>query len=408
MKILLTSILTFPGAGGIWTYVLELAKGLRSLGHTVDILAVHPGTKRFYLFYENRMVEDKSITELVSRTLALHRQTMSQLGGKINLFEWRRYRLELVAASLRLKQYDLIHAQEVFSAIALSRVKPKDIPLVTTIHGAIRDEFIIKGILNPSTPKRDAYVTKLEKTGIMSSTSVIVPTKYMKNRFITDFQVPENHISIIPLGFNLDQFRVQMEQPTDIQKAGNQKVIICSARLEREKGHIYLLEALQKLRKVRTDWKCLLAGSGSLHKMLKDQCVRLGLNKHVVFLGYRRDIPALLRESDIFVLASIQENHPYAIMEAQAAGKAVIGSSAGGIPELIEHQKTGLVFPKKDSHSLFLQLSTVLENQHLRDSLSSQAREFADGQWAVETMLNRVVANYTRLALTAKGRKSFV
>ncbi|WP_200760366.1 glycosyltransferase [Effusibacillus dendaii] len=73
------------------------------------------------------------------------------------------------------------------------------------------------------------------------------------------------------------------------------------------------------------------------------------VNENIVFFGSRWDVPALLRLSNIVVLASLQDMHPYTLMEAQVAGKACVTSVAGGIPEVVQHGETGLIFKTGNS-----------------------------------------------------------
>jgi hypothetical protein len=120
------------------------------------------------------------------------------------------------------------------------------------------------------------------------------------------------------------------------------------------------------------------------------------MEKEVLFLGNRADVPALLSAADICVLASIQENCPYAVMEAQVAGRAMIASAVGGIPEMIRHGETGLLSEAGSSDSLFRQLRQALDDDELRKGLGERAHIWGANQWSLERMQTQTTAVYER------------
>jgi glycosyltransferase involved in cell wall biosynthesis len=96
----------------------------------------------------------------------------------------------------------------------------------------------------------------------------------------------------------------------------------------------------------------------------------MGLDpSRVRFLGFRTDIPDLLHASDIFVLSSLQEGLPLAVLEAMGQGLPVIATSVGGVPELISHRKDGMLCPPSNPSALAAMLAEVIENSVLRQHL---------------------------------------
>lgn len=135
---------------------------------------------------------------------------------------------------------------------------------------------------------------------------------------------------------------------------------------------------------------------GDLTGDLKKKSKRLGLGSNVKFLGRREDIPALLKQADIFVIPSLEDNYPYSLIEAQVAGKAIIGSKAGGISEMVEHSKNGLLVPPDNSQALYLEMKKLLENPGLRKRLSSKSESWSLKRCSLSTMTKRVLDVYTR------------
>lgn len=159
-------------------------------------------------------------------------------------------------------------------------------------------------------------------------------------------------------------------------------VITCVARLEEKKGHRYLVEACARLRDQGLRFRCQLVGDGELREEVAAQVDRLGLGEHVALLGRlpRDRVQALLADSDVMVLPSIttadrrQEGIPVALMEAMATGLPVISTTVSGIPELIEHGRSGLLAPERDAAALANALLLVAGSPEVAAHLGREGR----------------------------------
>jgi glycosyltransferase involved in cell wall biosynthesis len=127
---------------------------------------------------------------------------------------------------------------------------------------------------------------------------------------------------------------------------------------------------------------------------LQELCAQLNLNEFVEFLGARDDVPALLKQSDIFVLPSLQDNMPLSLIEAQIAGKASVISDAGGLPEMAKHGETGLIAPAGESEPLFEHLKTLLENDSYRNKIANHTKQWALKHWSIDLMTKRLLKIY--------------
>ncbi|KAA1180576.1 glycosyltransferase family 4 protein [Paenibacillus sp. B2(2019)] len=125
-------------------------------------------------------------------------------------------------------------------------------------------------------------------------------------------------------------------------------VILCVAELNANKNQKQLIEALGQLGSQAGNIHLAFAGTGPFEQTLLELANRLGVSDRVHMLGYRRDIPDLLRACDVAALVSYREGLPRAIMEAMAVGKPVIGTHIRGIHDLIEHESTGMLVPVGD------------------------------------------------------------
>ncbi|MGF9710983.1 glycosyltransferase family 4 protein [Paenibacillus naphthalenovorans] len=395
MKILLSTYFYLPHVGGVSTYVDILKNELEKMGHEVDVFAHYPDMEKYYMPNNGRTLEKFKIKEFVyEKVYTYYEQNMAHVDPWIRWREIERYCFETAAVSFGLKKYDLIHTQDIVSTKALWRVKPKGTPLIATIHGCLAKEFIYSGEVTGKNTLPWKYASAEEYYGAVSSDMTIVPTRWLRNLNISEFKVPKNHMKVIPYGMDIRAFQGKMEQGTTLKNPPDKKVLICPARLVPVKGHKHLLEALSLLKQKRSDWVCWLVGDGELRGDLMQQCLNLNLQEHVLFLGARSDVPALLKQSQVFVLPSLQDNLPFSVMEAQVAGKAVVVSDAGGIPEMVEHGKTGLVSPAGQSQAMYRNLLRVLEDDLIRRRLGEQAKQWALYHWSIEKMMEQTFDAY--------------
>lgn len=413
MKILIASYWGIPHVGGINTYVEHLRTGLERQGHQADILCPTPDESGFGMYPHNRVLEKEKLLPFISaQSNPYFDHHLPGLDPWIRQCEVERYGFELAALHLDISEYDIIHAQDIVTAYALSRVKPPAVPLVTTIHGCLALEWFrnlkVMGLDAPERrPALWAYSALRERLGASCARLTIMPTRWLQDLMIREFRVHPDRLIISPSGMDIEAFIRQMEAPTDWTPPQGKKVIICPARLDAVKGHVYLLQALHSLKAIRQDWVCWLVGDGEAEMDLRHMTASQDLSEHVFFLGRRQDVAALMRQADLFVLPSIQDNHPFAVMEAQIAGKLVIVSDAGGIPEMVEHGVTGLVSEAGRSEQLLHHLQLGLDNESFRLQVGAQARAWGRTHWSLEAMTGRVLDIYHSAAGMEEGARPF-
>ncbi|MBI5758256.1 MAG: glycosyltransferase, partial [Planctomycetales bacterium] len=144
----------------------------------------------------------------------------------------------------------------------------------------------------------------------------------------------------------VDYERFAQGEPADLTSLGiprESRVIVTVGRLDEQKGHRFLIEALPAVLREHHDARLLVVGDGPLREELQALARQLGIAEAVCFAGHRDDVPALLRASKCFVLPSLWEGMPNVVLEAMAAGVPVVTTSVEGVLELIEPDRTGLV-----------------------------------------------------------------
>lgn len=167
--------------------------------------------------------------------------------------------------------------------------------------------------------------------------------------------------------------------------------IISIARLDEQKDHPLLFEALSRLPACP---RVLLVGDGPAEDNLRSAVERLGLSAKVDFLGLRHDVPDLLAQAQIYVLASNWEGLPRSIIEALRAGLPVIATDVGGVSELVD-RSNGRLLPHGDLDALEDALRELLEDRELRASMGTASRERYEDHFTFDRVLAETRAVYT-------------
>jgi glycosyltransferase involved in cell wall biosynthesis len=216
-------------------------------------------------------------------------------------------------------------------------------------------------------------------------------------QFATDLGMSEARFTVVPNGVPIQSgdastVRAEFGIRTD------DCVLLAVGTLERRKGHHVLLEALARLasRGLRAPWKLIIAGGrgGDQHEALLQFVEEEGLDDRVRIVTNRNDIPDLLALAHIFVMPSLWEGLPMAMLEAMIAGKAIIASATSGIPEAITEGRDGLLTTPGDVGSLSEALRNLLCDPARREILGAAAAARARQEFTVHVMAERYETLY--------------
>jgi glycosyltransferase involved in cell wall biosynthesis len=163
------------------------------------------------------------------------------------------------------------------------------------------------------------------------------------------------------------------------------------------KGHAVLMRALARLRDVADvpPWRAAIAGTGGEEAALRTLIGEHCLGDRVSLLGFRSDVPDVLAAADVYVMPSLYEGAPLALMEAMFAGKAIAASAVGGIPELVSHDREALLTPPGDSAELATSLRSLLCDPERRGRLACAAQRRAASRFTLERMTDEYERLYT-------------
>ncbi|MDF2855969.1 MAG: putative glycosyl transferase Family 4 [Neobacillus sp.] len=399
MNILLATFWAVPHVGGVWKYMVQLKKILEKSGHKVDLLGYGEDNTYIHLVNKGKKLSTDQLLPLLQTTITSDHYPEIYANELVKETEFQRYMYELAAAYFGLRKYDIIHTQDVISTVAISRIKPDTIPLVATLHGSVALEKYhqLETTHRSSTSSMaKEYFKNLEFLGAVSASTTIVANHWLRDILTNEFDVPLEQIQIQHYGYDVRSFLKEMKEKSSIKKPQDKKVITYTGRLVELKGVHHLLTALGQLKKERTekDWVCWIIGDGDKMEELKTQAKMLMLSDDVFFFGKRQDIPYLLSLSDIHVLPSLLENQPLSVIEAQLAGRLVVVSNTGGLPEMVQHGVTGIVVPAGNPQALFRNLDLLLDSGKLRKKLGSNAKKWAMRHWSQKRAARALIKIY--------------
>ena len=345
---------THLNTGGITSYVFSLAKGLKERGHNV------------YVASSSGDCLGRFIQEGINY-IPIPIKTKSEIDLKIlfSLFKLLKY--------IKEKNIEIIHANtRVTQVLGCLIQKYSGRPHISTCHGFFKPKFFRR--LFPCWGKR-----------------VIAISQQVSDHLRDDFKVGQGKIRIIHNGIDLNKFSAWDSKLKSAakEKFGLQgaKVIGIIARLSDVKGHIYLIEAMQKVLEKIPDARLLIIGEGKEERKLKDLAKHLGIANSVFFMASVADTPQVLSAMDVFVMPSLKEGLGLSLMEAMSCGIPVIGSSIGGIKTLIRNGENGLLVEPKDSNALSGAILELLQDDLKAKALGEEARIFIHKNFSQGTML---------------------
>lgn len=206
--------------------------------------------------------------------------------------------------------------------------------------------------------------------------------------------VPSRKIRVVHIGIPEPPKADRPGIRRELGLAAGDFLCVIVGSLEERKGHRLALEVLAALDERA---KLLVAGRGELEGALREHAAALGIGARVHFLGYREDIPALLRECDALLCPSTLEATPYVILEAMAAGLPVVASRIYGIPELVVDQQTGILVDPGAREAFVAALTSLERDRELAARLGEAGRHRYAARFRIERCVAETQAVYREL-----------
>jgi len=277
----------------------------------------------------------------------------------------------------RQRRFDVVHTCDFYSNVfALPPAALARVP----VRIANRREVFIPG----RTPAHQ----RLERLAYRTAHRIVANSRAAAARLYEE-RVSERKVEVIANGIDLARFS---RRPDPSVK----RTITTVAHLRPGKGLDVLMEAASLLRRSFPDISFRIVGDGTLRAPLQAQSRALGLDAHVEFVGHATDVSSHLHRSSLFAFPSLMEAAPNAVFEAMAAGLPVVASAVGGIPELIEHERNGLLVPPGRASDLAAALERLLLDEPFAQRLGAAARNTIETRFSFEQMVAAFERVYRR------------
>jgi len=218
-----------------------------------------------------------------------------------------------------------------------------------------------------------------------------------------NYSIPRDKIAVIKNGIVMNPAAAL--DPGLAEKLGLQpgkRVVGTIGRLHREKGTDVLIQSFSRLAGEMKDLRLVIIGDGPERENLMRLAKGLGLGDRVLFAGFLPEPEKYLPLFDLFALPSRIEAMPVSLMFAMAAGRAVVATAVGAVPELIEDNHSGLLVPAEDELQLARAMSRLLADPELSKKLGANARAKAEKEFSID----RMIGSYLKLYSDALGGKS--
>jgi glycosyltransferase involved in cell wall biosynthesis len=186
-----------------------------------------------------------------------------------------------------------------------------------------------------------------------------------------------------------------LKTPLEIENEG--EIIITVGRLHAQKGHCYLLQAIAKAEKKVPKIKLIIIGEGEEENNLKNLVKSLDLTDKIIFAGLRGDVEKIFPIAELFILPSLWEGMPNVILEAMAAGKPVVATKVGGVPEVVVHGETGILVPPEDSNALTSAIIDLLRDKLKAKMMGQAGRMRIEEHFTISKTIEKTEYLYRKL-----------
>jgi len=252
-------------------------------------------------------------------------------------------------------------------------------PVISSYH----DEIVSEGWL----------VRLVDRLTLKWTDGIVCCSEAVRRSVLSRIGGTGSRYTVIPFGVDVDRFKTDTaatRRELGLQDGGPVIGTVCRL-VEPKKGLSVLLRAMDELKRRNGGRPCqlLIVGDGPAREELKSLRDRLGLSSWVVFAGTRRDIPRILQALDAFVLPSLYEGFGIAILEAMAAGKPVIATAVGGIPEFVVPGETGVLVEPGNASVLADAVETLLADSVRAKQMGSKGRALAQGSYGISKVVHQ-------------------
>ena len=270
-----------------------------------------------------------------------------------------------------------------------------NIPIVSTVHGWTRETRALR-IYDSLDPV------------FLRFFDAVVPVSQMLRDELVKRGIPDGKIRLIPNGIDIDRFKPDgAKRGTRVRWGVKEGTFVLGTvgRLNKEKGHTYLIEAMREIIKKHPETVLVIVGDGPLKEELISCTKNNDLKEYVIFTGNQEDMPSIYAMIDLFTLPSLTEGTPLVLLEAMAMQKPIIATKVGGVPQVIRDGETGILVRPGDSVGLAEGILKLLDDSSLASRLGRNARLLVEKEFSAKAMAEKYVRVYDAILNRGCGMK---
>lgn len=365
-------VLFTKGWGGLERFAMEQARAMAARGHDIIFLA-RRGTNTAEALRSEKGMKSMELAPL------------------------KYIDIRAMLSIRRLASREGVDIAHVHSSADLGLVAP-------ALWRAPGVKLVFSNYMRVPAPKRDIY-HRLEYARV---DKVLTGSDYMRENSIENLPVPPEKVETLPYGLDMDRFDRERVPKGAVRSLygipRNAPLIGVISRLDPLKGQMEMIEAMPMISRRAPDAVLVLTGdetpelAGKYKPKLEAEARRLGAQDKVIFTGPTDDTASILADLDVYVLPSHAETFSLGCLEAMAMGKPVVGARAGGTPSMLEDGALGLLAEPKDPASLAENVVRLLEDETLRERISSAARDKVRKNYDRRAVFGRLEEVYRELS----------
>ena len=367
--------------GGIAAHVDGLARAMARSGHDVVVLSLQrhePGTDPVP---DDEVVDGVRVLRAVTDLPWLPDDDLVARMASANH--------QLVGLTARLGDWrpEVVHAHDWLVAWAGDTLKTLlGVPLVATIHATERGRH--GGHVPPGMP---AAINAVEWWLTYQAREVIACSKFMVREVVSGFELPVEKVHLVPNGVDPELWALTTGKPVS-----REQLVVAWGRVQYEKGFQVLVRAIGELRNRLPGVRCIIAGRGSYLSELQTQIDVEGVTDIVDLAGFvpDEDLRAILQRAGCVIIPSLYEPFGIVALEGMAAGAPTIVARTGGLAEILDGTKGGMLFEPGNHHDLADRIHTVLTDKTVAATMRTEAAKLIEANYTWDAIAASTIAVY--------------
>jgi len=245
----------------------------------------------------------------------------------------------------------------------------------------------------------------LDRHFFIKKMDYVLSVSPLLDNMVKQIGIPEEKRKYVPNAIDTEKFKPN-STPRNLRKAYNLEdkfVMAIVGRLAKQKGHSYLLKAFKRVLDItkNKNMRLLIVGDGYLNEELREEVEKLGIKEYAIFCGFQKDMQDVMCSLDLFLLPSLDEGLPMALLEAMSSGLPAVASRVGAVPNVLGDKEGRLVNPASEG-DLVEAIIEFLNDDVLRKKKGEAARKKVVSEFSLQTFYSRHIEIY-RDVLTKNG-----